>query len=410
MIQLHQFSRRAAVALLSLLWPVPYANAQDDVAAGPQTIDEISAYPLSKQADGERVVGWTFESVGYARDVGRKRIVRVGPEGDASATVPEDGEGVVLSGTSATARGDLISPSFRLKPFRWVELEVAYQRESGQPVAFVGLRPTSDRSHVDLEFFKVLKSKRSRTAKVRVHSGASKGPYSVALSVAGEGAVRILSVKAVECEPYKRPEKPLCVIDIRTTKPTRKPNPNFARVASVFGFPSVEYLHYTEFDADKLAAIDPAVIVLPGLISLKGANHDAIDSAVRDAVRFDAPVVGVCLGHQVLARAHGAKLRRGQQEWGPTRIDVVARDPLFEGLPRGRSFHASESHRFEVVRPVGKMQLIASSDACANQVFRYRGKRWYTFQGHIERGWEVASPEACLLWKNMLREWGVIDQ
>ncbi|MFK7742922.1 MAG: hypothetical protein AB8H80_21600 [Planctomycetota bacterium] len=374
-----------------------------------RSIGDVATESFWSNTGSRLAPGWRFESVGYKRDVGRRRVIEVGAAGDAFCTQPSKGQGAVLRGASPTARGDLISPSFALAPFQWVEVKVTYRRESGKPMAFVGLRPTKDRAQVDLEFLPLTKSKRLRTATVRLHSGASKGPYSLALSIGGEGALQIAAITASIGEAYKRPTKPIFVLDIRTTNPTGKPNPNIARVASVFGFPSVEYLHYSEFSTSKLDAIDPAVIVLPGLVSLKGSKRSKIDAAVREAVRFDAPVVGVCLGHQVLARTQGAKLRRGTAEWGPTEIRVVKPDRLFDGLPRIRSFHASESHRFEVERAVGKMELIASSDTCATQVFRYRGKRWYTFQGHIERGWEVASPEACLLWKNMLREWDVIE-
>jgi GMP synthase-like glutamine amidotransferase len=354
--------------------------------------------------------GWTFEPIGWARDVGRKRVLRVGPEGDA-AMAAGDAAGVVLRGTSPTARGDLVSRGFALGPLRWVDVEVEYRHLEGEAALFVGLRPVADRRQVDLESVPVRGGKaRSGRAAVRLHSGLAEGPYALSLSIAGRGAVQIRSVSASIAGAYRAPTRPLCVIDIRTTEDTAGPNPNFARVASVFGFPSVEYLHYTRYERAALDRIDPALIVLPGLISLKGADSAKIDAVVRDAVRFDAPVVGVCLGHQVLARAHGASLRKGEREWGPTRIDVVRKDPLFAGLPRGRGFFASQSHRFEVREPVGKMQRIASSDTCRNQVFRYRGKPWYTFQGHIERGWEVASPEACLLWKNMLRGWRLIPR
>jgi GMP synthase-like glutamine amidotransferase len=217
----------------------------------------------------------------------------------------------------------------------------------------------------------------------------------------------VLSIAASEQGEYERPDRPLCVIDIRSADPDLAPHSNFARVASVFGFPSVEYVHYTEFSADKIEAIDPAVLILPGLVSGEGVDAKQMDAAVLAAVEYDAPVVGVCLGHQVLARAHGARLGRSP-EWGPTEIRVVRGDPLFDGLPRRPRFFNSESHNYVVQRPIGKMQIIASSENCETQVFRYRGKPWYTFQGHIERGWEVASPEAVLLWKNMFRRWKVI--
>lgn len=381
------------------------STGQPDSLSG---ITSIAALHVDEQqADQIAVVGWSFESIGYAKDVGRRRVVRIGPEGDAELLAPEQGAGILLRGTSDTARGDLVSAPFAMQAYRWAKVEVRFQIESGHPLVFVGLRPTTDRSLVDLEFLATDRNKSPRSQSVRLHTGGHEGPYSLAVSVGGIGAVRVLSVEATEDGDYARPTRPLCVLDIRSADPERSPSPNFARVASVFGFPSVEYLHYTEFSAERLDAIDPALLILPGLTSSTGLDARKMDAAVLAAVQHDVPVVGVCLGHQVLARAHGATLGRAA-EWGPTRIEVVRKDPLFDGLPRRPQFYASESHNFEVTRPVGRMQIIASAETCKTQVFRYRGKPWYTFQGHIERGWEVASPEAVLLWKNMLRIWDVI--
>ena len=120
------------------------------------------------------------------------------------------------------------------------------------------------------------------------------------------------------------------------------------------------------------------------------------------------------LGHQVLAMTRGGQLGAAFEtdadgnrtilwEWGPTMIKAVKEDPLFKGLPRYPDFCASESHRGIVVGDVEGAMLLASTDQCKTQIFRYDGKPWYTFQAHIEREWGEGCPEACLLWKNMLR-------
>ena len=67
----------------------------------------------------------------------------------------------------------------------------------------------------------------------------------------------------------------------------------------------------------------------------------------------------------------------------------------------------SESHQGMVQDSFALPALLASSEICETQIYRYADEPWYTFQGHIERGWESACPEAYLLWKNMLRNWGL---
>jgi GMP synthase-like glutamine amidotransferase len=396
--------RQFLVLLLALA--VPAARAQE-----PPALPRLAALPplvwQEPRQEEPRVAGWTFEPIGYARDVGRQRVIRVGPEGDSELGAPDPGSGVLLRGRSPTARGDLVSAPFLLEPYRWIRVTVTYRVVAGEPLVFAALRPAADRALVDLEFVANRPSRAAKRAQVDLHSSAAEGPYSLALSVGGEGAVEFHAVTAEERGAYLRPGRPLCVLDIRSADPAREPSANFARVASLFGFPRVEYLHHTTFRREQLDAIDPALIILPGLASSQGLDSTQVDRAVLAAVDGDTPVVGVCFGHQVLARAHGAKLGR-TAEWGPVRIEVVERDPLFWGLPRRGAFFVSESHDFAVVEPVGRMQAIGSSATCATQVFRYRGRPWYTFQGHIERGWEVATPEAVLLWKNMLRRWRLL--
>lgn len=366
---------------------------------------EWAQAPLSvvETEQGPAVEGWTFESVGYKPNEGNGRVVTVGPEGQASLQPPAKGDGVVLAGAALTARGDLLSAPFDLEPYRWVEVSVEYEVLGGEPMVMVGLRPEDDRRIVDIAF---LPGGRRR-AKVSVHSSDRAGPYRLALAVGGEGTVRFDAVDLEGAGPYERPERPILVLDIRSADPELKPSANLARVAALFGFPGVEYLHYTRFDAREVRRIEPALVILPGLWSSKGTSRKAMDEAARGVAKLGIPIVGLCLGHQVLARAHGATIRKGTKEWGATRIEASARDPLFKGLPRGRVFINSESHRYEVARPLGRMRVLASSEGCTNQIFRYRGKPFYTFQGHIERGWDVASPEALQLWKNMLRIWRI---
>ena len=82
---------------------------------------------------------------------------------------------------------------------------------------------------------------------------------------------------------------------------------------------------------------------------------------------------------------------------------------MFFRLPRYPFFYLSESHNYAPKDAYDRrMLIVASSDKCRTQICRCRGRPWYTFQGHIERGWEDSCPEAYLLWKNMLRHWALI--
>ncbi len=105
--------------------------------------------------------------------------------------------------------------------------------------------------------------------------------------------------------------------------------------------------------------------------------------AIRRAVDLNKPVLGVCLGGQLLAKALDAPVRLdGAPEIGLTPIaltEVGQTDPLFAKLSR---VEAVEWHDDTFDIPAGAVAL-ARSERCANQAFRF-GQRAYGLQFHPE--------------------------
>ena len=89
---------------------------------------------------------------------------------------------------------------------------------------------------------------------------------------------------------------------------------------------------------------------------------------IEDALRCGKPILGVCLGSQLLAAALGAKVYPGLQKeigW----FDVVLRDdPFWAGAPR--QFTALHWHGDLFDLPAGAIPL-ASSALTPHQAFRY---------------------------------------
>jgi GMP synthase-like glutamine amidotransferase len=131
-----------------------------------------------------------------------------------------------------------------------------------------------------------------------------------------------------------------------------------------------------------------ALIVLGG--SQSATNDDPVTRAelslLRDATAGSRPVLGVCLGGQLLARATGGQVRAG--EHGPEigvrlvrKADAASRDPVFGGLPFLPD--VVEWHWDEItVLPPGAV-LLASGALYPHQAFRL-GERAYGLQFHIE--------------------------
>lgn len=138
----------------------------------------------------------------------------------------------------------------------------------------------------------------------------------------------------------------------------------------------------------------PDVTRYHGLIVLGGPmNVDQADrfphlsteiAAIQEALKRDIPVLGICLGAQLLAAALGANVRpHTVREIGWYRLhptSAAQADPLcrhFDG-----SQHVFQWHAYTFDLPPGAVHL-ASTPTCPNQAFRY-GERAYGLQFHLE--------------------------
>ncbi len=130
-----------------------------------------------------------------------------------------------------------------------------------------------------------------------------------------------------------------------------------------------------------------------GLIVLGGAmNVDQTDQYpflacdvqwIEQALSRELPLLGICLGSQLLAKALGARVypnRRKEIGWYPIELTAAAADdPLF-GQRGERTIFQWHGDTFDL--PAGSVHL-ARSPLCENQAFRY-GPNAYGLQFHIE--------------------------
>ncbi len=135
------------------------------------------------------------------------------------------------------------------------------------------------------------------------------------------------------------------------------------------------------------------LIVLGGPMSANdGASYPFIAelaSLMRRFERAEKPVLGICLGAQIMARAYGGevyRLNRVEAGFHPVELTPEGtRDPLFEGL--GGSLTVYQSH-FDAVRGMDGVTL-ATGKACPIQAFRV-GRAAYATQFHLEVNLDIA--------------------
>ena len=156
------------------------------------------------------------------------------------------------------------------------------------------------------------------------------------------------------------------------------------------------------FDGGPLPASipeDAGLVVMGGPMSVGDAGDSRwpflapeIDLIAR-CLRDERPVLGVCLGAQLLAHALGAAVRPltigeppvrcREVGWGAvTFVMPPGSDPVLEGMNESEVVLHWHGDTFEL--PPGATRL-ASTLACENQMFRF-GPRTFGVQFHVEVG------------------------
>lgn len=142
-------------------------------------------------------------------------------------------------------------------------------------------------------------------------------------------------------------------------------------------------------DASTLARAD-GLVVLGGPMGVYEADrHPRLRGEIawlEAALTSRTPVLGICLGSQLLARALGAKVSRAPEKeigWREVELSPEAReDALFSGAPE--RFHALHWHGDVFDLPHGATHL-AKSALTAHQAFAYEGLAWGLLF-HLEAG------------------------
>jgi len=146
-------------------------------------------------------------------------------------------------------------------------------------------------------------------------------------------------------------------------------------------------------DRDGAGAVPPDLDNVHGVISLGGAMNvgDPLAWLGREmeflklAHEAALPVIGVCLGAQMLAAALGGKVEKmPRPEWGlaPVSLTVPGQtEAMLAGIPW--TVHQFHSHAYEVTELPADATLLASSAACRVQAYRC-GLRSFGFQYHFE--------------------------
>lgn len=123
-------------------------------------------------------------------------------------------------------------------------------------------------------------------------------------------------------------------------------------------------------------------------------------------MNFKVPVLGLCLGHQIIAVAHGGRIKKlseyhGKKEF--VRI-IKPKDPIFDGIESDQVL-LQKKHAFHVTEIPGTFEVLAISDTCPNEIIKHKELPIYGFQSHPE----VSGRDGMRMIENFLKICSIVE-
>ncbi len=166
----------------------------------------------------------------------------------------------------------------------------------------------------------------------------------------------------------------------------------------------ISFNHYRVFENN----VFPALGAYDGYI-ISGSpfgvyeDHDFIaplTDYIKIALEADIPIVGICFGHQLMARAFGARVEKSENGWGVGVHHYKTSMPI-DKMPQwvqkskwiqqaakaGDKMGAMScvvSHQDQVLETPENAECLAGSDFCPNGVLLYKNGMGVSFQMHPE--------------------------
>lgn len=117
-------------------------------------------------------------------------------------------------------------------------------------------------------------------------------------------------------------------------------------------------------------------------------------------MNWDVPILGFCLGHEILAVAYGCQIRKLAKYQNKKENITITKpeDPIFEDLNTTK-VKLQKKHSFHVSHLSKDFEVLGESKICPHEIIKHKEKSIYGFQSHPE----VLSEEGLLIVKNFLK-------
>ena len=160
---------------------------------------------------------------------------------------------------------------------------------------------------------------------------------------------------------------------------------------------SLQYLKIpSELVSNELSIEDIEEKKPIGLILGGGPSIDGVGNAADYIKHFDIPILGICLGHQLIAKTFGGEVSTSDTEsYAQVKIDLLDTSNLFKGLES--PLDVWSSHKDEVHTLPDEFEIIATSSLCDIEAMKHKEKEIYGIQFHPE---VYHTPKGEFIFKN----------
>ncbi|MDI6654310.1 MAG: GMP synthase subunit A [Candidatus Hydrothermarchaeota archaeon] len=168
-------------------------------------------------------------------------------------------------------------------------------------------------------------------------------------------------------------------------------------------------LKYLDVDAklvQNTIAVEEVKVENPKGIVIGGGQYleeSGNSGAIVQEFKGKIPILGICLGHQLLAKLYGGEVSTAEiGEYAESEILVDEEDEILKGL--SPSFKAWVSHKDEVSKLPENFIKLAHSATCKIEAMVHKSLPLYGVQFHPEVEHTPKGPE---IFKNFLRVCGI---
>jgi GMP synthase-like glutamine amidotransferase len=123
-------------------------------------------------------------------------------------------------------------------------------------------------------------------------------------------------------------------------------------------------------------------------------------------MNFNVPILGFCLGHEILAIANQGRIKRLAEHHRKKELVSIIKpdDPIFSGIQKEKLLLVKR-HVFYISELPKTFECLATSDTCENEIIKHKNKPIYGFQSHPE----VSGKDGMLMIKNFLKICKIIE-